>query len=390
MHLRTGDRRSFARLLFMEALSLSTEVLRWAADQAGESLESLARAMVKREGDRARVVRGELTPPQAEKLAKLTGVPFGLLFLPAPPAIERPAIPDLRQTLDPAPLSRDFLEVWEDVSRKQQWYRDRLIELGATPLPFVGRFSDAASRKPDAIARDMTEVLGLAPQVRAAARSADEYFTAVSDRAEGAGVLVMKSGIVKSNTRRPLSVKEFRGFAIVDSLAPVVFINGRDAVVASVFTLVHELAHVWLGQSGVSDLATQAAKGVERVCNQVAAEVLVPKQEFLAQWRAQADLGRIARLFRVSKLVIARRALDFDLIDADAYEAVASATYQPAREGGGGSAYRTIPARNSKRLTLALVRSALSGETLLREAAGLLAVRPETVMELGKRLADRG
>ncbi len=181
-----------------------------------------------------------------------------------------------------------------------------------------------------------------------------------------------------------------RGFAIVDSLAPVVFINGRDAVVASVFTLVHELAHVWLGESGVSDLATRAAKGVERVCNQVAAEVLVPKHEFLAQWRVQADLGRIARLFRVSRLVIARRALDFDLIDAAAYEAVASATHQPAREGGGGSAYRTIPARNSKRLTLALVRSALSGETLLREAAGLLAVRPETVMELGKRLADRG
>jgi Zn-dependent peptidase ImmA (M78 family) len=194
---------------------------------------------------------------------------------------------------------------------------------------------------------------------------------------------------VKSNTRRTLSVKEFRGFAIVDPLAPVVFINGRDALVASVFTLVHELAHVWLGESGVSDLATRAAKGVERVCNQVAAEVLVPKQEFLAQWRVQADLGRIARRFRVSKLVIARRALDFDLIDAAVYEAVASATNQPSREGG-GSAYRTIPARNSKRLTLALVRSALSGETLLREAASLLSVRPETVMELGRRLASRG
>ncbi len=374
----------------MEALTLSPEVLRWAADQAGESLESLARAMVKREGDRERLVRGELTPPQAEKLAKLTGVPFGLLFLPSPPSIQRPAIPDLRQTIDPAPLSRDFLEVWDDVSRKQQWYRDRLIELGAGPLPFVGRFSDPTSRKADTIARDMTEILGLTPPLRAAARSADEYFTAVADRAEAAGVLVMKSGIVKSNTRRPLSVKEFRGFAVVDPLAPVVFINGRDALVASVFTLVHELAHVWLGESGVSDLATRAAKGVERVCNQVAAEVLVPKQEFLAQWRVQADLGRIARLFRVSKLVIARRALDFDLIDAAVYEAVASATNQPSREGGGGSAYRTIPARSSKRLTLALVRSALSGETLLREAASLLSVRPETVMELGRRLASRG
>lgn len=200
----------------MEALCLSPDVLRWAANQAGESLESLAQAMVKRAADRERLVRGELTPPQAEKLAKLTGVPFGLLFLQTPPSIQRPAIRDLRQTPHPAPLSRDFLEVWDDVSRKQQWYHDRLIEIGAEPLPFVARFSDPASRQADAIGRDMTQVLGLTPHLRATARSADEYFTIVADRAEEAGVLVMKSGIVKSNTRRPLSVTEFRGFAIVD------------------------------------------------------------------------------------------------------------------------------------------------------------------------------
>lgn len=373
----------------MEALSLSPDVLRWAADQAGESLESLVRAVVKRDGDRQRLVRGELTPAQAEKLARLTGVPFGFLFLPSPPSLRRPSVPDLRQTPDAAPLSRDFLEVWDDVSRRQQWYRDRLIELDAAPLPFVGRFKDPASREADTIARDITEVLGLGPKIRATTRSADEYFTVVADRAEAAGVLVMKSGIVKSNTRRPLSASEFRGFAIVDPLVPVVFVNGRDAAVASVFTLVHELAHVWLGESGVSDLAAPAAKGIERVCNQVAAEVLVPKLEFLAQWRVQKDLGQIARLFRVSRLVIARRALDLDFIDAGTYEAVALATYPPARERG-GSAYRTIPTRNSKRLTSALVSSALSGETLLRDAASLLAVRPDTVMELGRRLASHG
>lgn len=375
----------------MEALTLSPQVLRWAADQAGESLESLAGAVAKRERDRERlIVRGQLTSAQAEKLAKLAGVPFGLLFLPAPPVIQRPAIPDLRQTVDPQPLSRDFHDVWSDVLRKQAWYRDRLIELGATPLPFVGKFRGANYRDAEAIAGDLVAVLGLTPDVRRGARSVDEYFTAVADRAEAVGVLVMKSGIVRSNTQRRLSVKEFRGFAIVDTLAPVVFVNGRDAAVASVFTLVHELAHVWVGQSGVSDLSSHPATGVERVCNQVAADVLVPRGEFLAHWSNGEDLDRMASFFRVSKLVIARRALDFSFIDLPAYERVAEAAVKAPRNSSGGSPYRTIPARSSKRLTSALVKSALTGETLLREAASLLGVRPETVMELGRRVTQRG
>lgn len=90
------------RLTRMEALTLSPAVLRWAADQAGESLESLAGAVAKRERDRARLlVRGQLTSSQAEKLAKLAGVPFGLLFLTEPlsssgqqfPIFDRPSIP---------------------------------------------------------------------------------------------------------------------------------------------------------------------------------------------------------------------------------------------------------------------------------------------------------
>src|SRR5262245_24904357 len=131
----------------MEALSLSPDVLRWAAGQAGESLESLASAVVKRTSDRERLIRGQLTSPQAEKVARLTGVPFGLRFLKMPPEIARPAIPDLRQTAEPSPLSRDFLDVWDDALRKQQWFVDRLQELGGRPLNFVGSFSDPARRK---------------------------------------------------------------------------------------------------------------------------------------------------------------------------------------------------------------------------------------------------
>lgn len=371
----------------MEALTLSPDVLKWAANQVGESLESLAQFVVKRARDRAGVLEGRLTSPQAEKVAKLTGVPFGLLFLKKPPEIARPTIPDLRQTAEPTPLSRDFRDVLEDTLRKQQWYVDQLREAGARPLGFVGRFVGQDRPTSEEIAGDIMSVLGFSSALRAAAASTDEYFSLISTRAEAVGVLVMKSGIVKSNTRRPLSVKEFRGFAIVDPLAPLVFINGRDALVASVFTLVHELAHIWMGQSGVSDLGSPALKGIERTCNRVAADVLVPRAEFVSAWSVNPDVGRMAKLFRVSRLVIARRALDLGKVDQAGYDALAKATVAQPRTSTGGSAYRTIPTRNSKRFTAALVKSAIAGETLLREAASLLSVRPETVMELGRRVS---
>lgn len=274
----------FYKLCRMDDLTLEPAVLEWAAGQAGESLDSLAQVIAKRTKDRARVLEGHLTSPQAEKVAKITGVPFGLLFLKQPPVIEQSRIPDLRQTVGAEPLGREFQETLEDVVRKQQWYIDFLQERGGKPVEFVGKFD--ASKRPSSveIARDISNVLGLTPALRKTAASQDDYFSKLADKAEQAGALVIKSGIVKSSTRRPLPVSQFRGFALVDKLVPVVFINGRDAAVASVFTLVHELAHLWIGQSGVSYIAHPELSGVERLCNRVAAEVLVPQAEFTAAW----------------------------------------------------------------------------------------------------------
>jgi len=176
-------------------------------------------------------------------------------------------------------------------------------------------------------------------------------------------------------------------------MSPAIFINGRDAPAAWIFTLIHEAAHIWLGQSGVSDSTasnTLAAQGIEAFCNKVAAEFLTPENLFLKLWEQTADakIATLARHFKVSRLVVARRALDFGLIGPEAYQEIYSTSIPKKNEDGGGNPYATIPIRSSKRFTEAVISSAMIGETMLRDAGRLLNIKPGTVVELYKRRKD--
>lgn len=365
----------------MAAMNLSLSVLDWAAQEAGKSRQTLAEEVAKREDDRRKIINGELTIRQAEKVAKLARIPFGYLFLQHPPSLPSPSIPDLRRVADSAPLSTDFFEVLADVEAKQSWFIDHLREGGAEPLSFVGRFSFDKNPAVEQLAVDIRTTLDISADDRAKSADPNAYFRRLAERAESRGILVMKTGIVRSFTRRPLSEQEFRGFALAHPLAPVVFINGQDAVVAAVFTLMHEIAHIWLGQSGVSDLNPSTDRAIEVFCNSVAAEILIPNREFLQHWHATPNIDALANLFRVSRAVVARRAFDNNLIDWSEYQIYLRPVARRIRDSG-GDALRTIPVRNSKRLTSAVVASALSGDTLIREAAALLNSKPDTVIKL--------
>jgi Zn-dependent peptidase ImmA (M78 family) len=376
----------------MGTLNLSINVLEWAASHIGRSLESLADEIVV-PSKRKNFLNGKLTVTQAEKLANKAHVPFGFLFLDAPPAIAEKAIPDLRQTPGHAPLSNDFYEVLDDVVRKQQWFADYLRETGAENQAFVGKFKPTAKIHPEVVALDIRRTLGLTDEMRAQCKSYAAYFSLLSAKVEEVGILVFKSGIVKSSTKRGLSVSEFRGFVLTDTSAPVIFINGKDAEAAWIFTLAHELAHIWLGESGVSDIpaSTNSHAGVEWLCNKIAAELLTPKAQFLEAWdkATEPKFDGLSKLFKVSRLVIARRALDLDKITLADYRQ-AEEESKKRRTSSGGNPFNTIPVRNSKRLTRALVADAMGGHTMLLDAASLLNVSPDTVMKLGKRMTQRG
>lgn len=219
------------------------------------------------------------TLKQLEDFARKTHTPVGFLFLEEPP-VETVPIPDFR-TISDRPLaaggevvSADLLDVIYACERRQEWYRDNQLLEGEPPLPFVGVATTADAV--DDIAGQMRQVLDWTAQSRAECRTSDAALTWLREHAEAAGVLVMISGIVGSNTHRTLDPQEFRGFALVDRYAAVVFVNGADSKAAQVFTLAHELAHLWLGETALSDLDPQSIRSnaIERWCNQVAAEFL--------------------------------------------------------------------------------------------------------------------
>jgi Zn-dependent peptidase ImmA (M78 family) len=367
-----------------ELLELSPDVLEWAARQVGRSLREIAQKISNRHAER--IVEGKLSPPQAAKFANLTGTPFGYLFLDTPPFARALPIADFRTLPTAAPLSKNFFDTYDDIDFKQSWFRDFLIESGAESLPFIGRFN--VSDDPIKVAADMRVTLDIADSDFARLRSADEVFSMLTAKAEAVGILVFKNSIVGSNHTRPLSVSEFRGFVISDNIVPAVFINGADAPAAWVFTLSHEFAHIWIGDSGVSDAAPNSDNRHERFCNAIAAEFLVPRASFLDEWEIalggeDAKLEHSRRTYKVSALVIARRAFDLGLISRHKYQTIYEETRLRAakpRPSGGGDYYRTLAVRNSKSFTNRVARLAASGTISFREAGQLLNTNPNNVM----------
>jgi len=358
------------------------QMLRWACERARRDIESLRKPFPKLEAWE----RGELQPTvkQLEHFAHATRVPFGYFFLDTPPDEPLP-IPDFRTIAGvfrrPSP---DLLDTIYICQQRQEWYRGYLQTLSEEPLPFVG----AASLRDDGVqvATQIRRRLRFDLEERRQLSTWTEAVRRFIEQAEGAGILVMASGIVGSNTHRKLEPEEFRGFALVDDLAPLVFINAVDTKSAQMFTLAHELAHIWLGESGVSDaqIPKFTDEKTERWCNQVAAELLVPLATLRESYRPKSDLqdemDRLARQFKASTLVILRRIYEIGALDQaafwQAYQDEVDRLRQFERRGtGGGDFYRTLNVRLSKPFVQAVVISALEGQTLFRDAFQMLGIR---------------
>jgi len=321
----------------------------------------------------------------------------GFLFLEEPPDEQVP-IPDFR-TMGDVAISRpspDLLDTIFQCQQRQEWYRTFAQVTREDPVDAIGSLTTAMPVVDAAAA--MREALGFAVDERGSTWA--DALRRLVDQAEELGVLVMINGVVGSDTHRRLDPREFRGFALADPLAPVVFVNGADTKAAQIFTLVHELAHLWLGESALSDADLVAPSQVlsERWCNEVAAEFLVPLQAIAADVDMAEpladELQRLARRFKVSTLVVLRRIHDAGFLGWDEYRAAYRAELARVVEllgergsTGGGNYYNTQPVRVSKRFARALITSTLEGQTLYRDAFQMLGFKKTSTFHgMGRQL----
>lgn len=379
----------------MATANINTAMLTWARQRSGYSLPTFASKCAVSEERLVQWESGEqaMTFNQAMLFAEKAYIPFGYLFLAVPP-VETLPIPDLR-TPDSRPVhqpSAELLDLVKLMLQRQEWYREYLRQQLAEPNPFVGRLSIRSNA--NTIVEDIRQALqvGLYPE----RGNSDGYYRDLVNRIESLGILVMRQANLGHFTR-PLQVEEFRGFAITDEYAPIVFVNHADAPGARLFTLIHELCHIWIGQSGISDGDARTSRKEEILCNAVAAEFLVPAEEFAQLWQLdlafwQDNLAPLELHFRVSRWVLARRALTLKFIGYDDYVhyiAGLKAEWQEREKSGKGGPgyYQTKKAQISQPFSRAVVGQALSGHLLLREASALLdGMRPAKIPVFAKEL----
>ena len=380
----------------MTRAAIHPELLTWARERAGKNPEDLDHRFPKlalwEAGD------AQPTIKQLQAFADAVHVPVGYLFLPAPP-LEQLPIPDFR-TIDGRAIHRpspNLLDMVYACQERQGWFKDYARAVRLPDLPFVG--SATLNDNPVAVAARMAEALNFDLEARAACRTWEEALRLFIGHADSLGALVMVSGVVLSNNSRKLDPEEFRGFALADAQAPLVFINGSDSKSAQMFTLAHELAHLWLGATAISNASAAPVAGFRREevwCNAVAAELLVPlatlRADLVAEELLEDTVARLTRRYKVSSLVILRRLLDvgwFTRVAFDAAWAAERARLRAIAErvGGGGDFYRTTLSRVSRRFARALVESTLEGQTLYRDAFRMLGVaKTETFNHIGQEV----
>jgi Zn-dependent peptidase ImmA (M78 family) len=311
---------------------------------------------------------------QLVSLANYFDVPFGYFFLDEVPQQEYP-IPHFRTSnTRPFKPSNNLIETINILEERQEWAKDILIDLRSDALPFANSISTQTSIK--TAAQMIRDILKLPVNwiKNENITTWGDAFGVLLKRTEDAGIFVVINGVVNNDTHKKLDVSEFRGFVLYNEFAPFIFINGNDFTSGKIFTLIHEITHVLTGKSASFDYKEllPADNAIERYCDSVAAEFLVPKDKLAVEYnKLGGNYDALAKEFKVSKLVIARRLLDSDLITKatflESYKSY-SGNEMKKSTSGGGNFYNTAPYRISKRFFNLIYSSVKQNKILYREA----------------------
>ena len=375
----------------MTEVEISPEIRQWALKNAECSPDVIR-------DDHSWVEQG-VTPTvtKLKKFSKAAGLPVHYMLLKTPPNWPRlpPDVQDFRGKKSDKRPSSNLLDTLYSCQHRQDWYRSYLEASEQEELPFVG--SASCDDSVVDVASKIRHTLGFAFEKQAKCKTWEEALRTFAKCARDTGVLVMVNGVVENDPHRTLDPGEFRGFALSDRVAPLIFINGADSKSAQMFTLAHELAHLWLGGGGTgisnADMLDRAHgyNKVEKWCDQVAAELLVPTKEIKGEKRSDdltAQIKTLTRRFKVSSLVILRRLRDTGAIGREEFTsayreelALSSERLAKTKKASGGNIYPTINQRVDENFARALILSTSAGETLFMEALRLFGLKKVATLE---------
>jgi Zn-dependent peptidase ImmA (M78 family) len=377
-----------------ERIDINPALIRWAVTRSGRASDGLFQKFPKLRSWQSEE-RAKLTFVELERLSNETHTPLGFFFLDSPPP-EDVQIPDFRTVKDRSVdrMSPDLIDTLHSMQVRQRWCHDFALEEGWQGLPFVGSAKTGNDIK--VVAGDILSKLGLGESWASALRTSDEAVSLLRERMEDLGILIVINGCVGNNTSRVLNVEEFRGFVISDSYAPLIFVNGHDAKAAQVFTIFHELAHLWINRSALLDLKDLAepVDATEKYCNKVAAEALIPEYELRTIWysyqNADAPFQTLAKRFKVSPIVAGLRLQELQLITKKAFtefyiEYQDGVEYAKKRDSG-GNFYSNQNYRVGKRFMRLVSRAASEGRITYTEAYKLTGLNNATFEEYVRRI----
>ena len=366
-------------------IQIKTSIIRWACNRIGSLYSELSASKDFKRLSNEKDGAVSLTLKQAEKLAKVLRYPFVFLLLDSPVTdIDKLPIADFRsiegKEVKPNINLKEQIEYCQN---QQDWFSDYVNTCDLDVFKYNGKFS--LHDDPQEVGLKLKEFLKITYKL---SKNANDYLKRLKIILENNGILVSSSKVLK-NTQNRLSLSDFRGFALYDDNDPLIFINGNDSASAQIFTLCHELGHIVLGQSGVSDVVKNNTKKIEKWCNEFAANILMPKNDVIDTFDQYINISQFlqdaTKLFHVSANALLLRIYNLNLIDKDTFDkewAKAKALYkdylkslQESNGKSSGNYYKTVNSRLSHRLLQSLISSTSVGKTTFRDAAYLLGLK---------------
>ncbi|HEY5589726.1 MAG TPA: ImmA/IrrE family metallo-endopeptidase [Paludibacter sp.] len=362
-------------------VDINVKMITWAISRAGHDLHEFTTGFPKVQEWIEN--KSKPTLKQLETFSKKVHIPFGYLFLANPPEEHLP-IPFFR-TNNPQnhAVSINVYDTILSIQRRQEWLIEYMQNAEFQPLKYVGKFH--TRHNPAEIVADIRKTLGLSHNWASEFQTWQDALQHLTQKIEEVGIIMVFNGVFENSTNRPINVDECRGFVLVDKMAPFMFINNADGKAAQLFTIVHELAHIWTGHSAGFDFRNlqPANDPNELLCDKVAAEFLVPAASFNEFWMGSHNIKSAVRYFKVSEIVIARRALDTGKITRDQFfefynEYISRENFKKEHQSSGGDFYATT----KKRLGLSFaahINNAVKADKLLyRDAYKLTGLKGDT------------